>query len=87
MSSQMIVCYKCKRPGPRSANNYAYCVECEAEVRRAYEKRNNCPWCGSAGERRGTIHWSGKDDRGNPCGGFDDAWFCHLCQRSYVSTR
>jgi hypothetical protein len=85
MVRKPIVCYKCKRTAPPSANNPAYCAGCEEEIRRAYETRNDCPRCGSAGERRGTTHWSGMDNRGAPCGGFQGEWFCHQCQQSYVT--
>ncbi len=77
------ICFQCKRRRPRSANNHMYCVECEAEIRRAYENRNHCPHCGTIGEHRGTSHWSGRNDRGEACGGFVDQWYCRACRQSY----
>lgn len=84
--SRQIVCFKCKRSGPESDNNHAYCVACEAEVRRAYEKWNDCPRCGSVGKSRGRFHWSGRTDLGQPCGGFENVWYCAQCRQTY-STR
>jgi predicted RNA-binding Zn-ribbon protein involved in translation (DUF1610 family) len=80
MAGRQIICYQCKKRGPQSADNHAYCVSCEAKISQAHRNKHLCPRCGSVGESRGTSHWTGVDGGG----GFVEQAFCPLCREWYV---